>query len=530
MPQIAPEHSGHSLGEISPMRSINLRSLSIQIALALAASCTAVASQAADVDAVLRAEAARSGSADTLIVLQAKAPKSLLRTDGNYLERRRALVDMLRATADVTQADLRRWLDAEGVAYRPFWITNSIQARLTAAQIEALAARDDVEAIASNAAVSLRLPDAQTQAAQPLPLAPNAIEWGVNKIKAPQAWAQGINGAGVVIAGQDTGIRWTHTAIKGKYRGWNAATQTADHNYNWHDSIHAANSSCPADSAVPCDDNDHGSHTIGTMVGDDGGTNQVGVAPGAKWIGCRNMNAGNGTPATYNECAQWFLAPTDLAGQNPDPDRAPDVISNSWGCPISEGCSGIAGTEIRAAIENLISGGIMFVAAAGNGGSSCSTISDAPGSFDAVFTIGGTTINNTMYASSSRGPVAAFPGTGGVNKPDVIAPAVNVRSITSDNDSSYDAFSGTSMATPHVAGAVALLMQANPSLKGNPAAVAEILRSTAVPLTTTAQVCGGIPATTFPNPVQGYGQIDVVAAIARATDNLFADDFEAPAP
>ncbi len=512
------------------MRSINPRTLSIQIALALAASCAAVASQAANVDAVLRAEAARSGSADTLIVLQAKAPKSLLRTGGNYLERRRALVDMLRATADVTQADLRRWLDAEGVAYRPFWITNSIQARLTAAQIEALAARDDVEAIASNATIALRLPDAETQAAQPRPMAPSAIEWGVNKIKAPQVWAQGINGAGVVVAGQDTGIRWTHNAIKAKYRGWDAGTQLADHNYNWHDSIHAANSSCAADSPTPCDDNGHGSHTVGTMLGDDGTTNQVGVAPGAKWIGCRNMNAGDGTPATYNECAQWFLAPTDLAGANPDPDKAPDVIGNSWGCPTDEGCTAIAGTEIRAAIENLITGGIVFVAAAGNDGSACSTIGDAPGTLDNVFTIGSTTSSDAISGFSGRGPVAAGAGTGAVNKPDVVAPGSSVRSITRSSDTAYSTLSGTSMATPHVAGAVALLMQANPALKGNPTAVADILRSTAVPLTSSTQVCGGIPATTFPNPVQGYGQIDMVAAIARATDNLFADNFESPAP
>lgn len=509
------------------MRPINLRSLSLQIALALAASCAAATTQAAVVDAVVKTEAARAGSVDTLIVLQAKAPKSLLRTDGNYLERRRALVDMLRATAEVTQADLRRWLDAEGVSYRPFWITNSIQARLTAAQIDVLAARDDVEAIAANTSIPLRLPDAQTQAAQPAPLAPSAIEWGVNKIKAPQVWAQGINGAGVVVAGQDTGIRWTHNAIKAKYRGWDAGTQVANHNYNWHDAIHSANAGCPADSPQPCDDDDHGSHTVGTMVGDDGAANQVGVAPGAKWIGCRNMNAGNGTPATYNECAQWFLAPTDLTGANPDPDKAPDVIGNSWGCPPSEGCTAIAGTEVRAAIENLISGGIVFVAAAGNDGSACSTIRDAPGTLDNVLTIGSTTVNNGVSSFSGRGPVTAGAGTGGVNKPDVTAPGSNVRSITAGSDTSYDAFSGTSMATPHVAGAVALLMQANPSLKGNPTAVANILRATAVPLTNT-QVCGGIPATTFPNPVQGYGQIDMVAAVARATDNLFADGFETP--
>ena len=108
------------------------------------------------------------------------------------------------------------------------------------------------------------------------------------------------------------------------------------------------------------------------------------------------MNAGNGTPATYNECAQWFLAPTDLTGANPDPDKAPDVISNSWGCPPAEGCTAIAGTEIRAAIENLVAGGILFVAAAGNEGGNCGTIADAPATLDSVFTIGASPVTVTL--------------------------------------------------------------------------------------------------------------------------------------
>ncbi|HVH32736.1 MAG TPA: S8 family serine peptidase [Tahibacter sp.] len=507
------------------MRSISLRSLSIHIAFALAATGAAPLGHAAEVDTVLRTQAASGAPVDTLIVLRAKAPKALLRSDGDYLERRRALVEMLRATADVTQADLRSWLDAQGISYRAFWITNAIQAQLTPAQLEMLAARDDVEAIGANSSIALRMPAQDETSA--LPLAPNAIEWGVNKIKAPQVWARGINGAGIVIAGQDTGIRWTHAAIKSKYRGWDAVNQVVDHNYNWHDSVHAVNASCPADSPQPCDDNSHGSHTIGTMVGDDGGSNQVGVAPGAKWIGCRNMNAGAGTPATYNECAQWLLAPTDLTGANPDPAKAPDVVSNSWGCPVDEGCTAIAGTEVRTAIENLIAGGIMFVAAAGNDGSACSTIGDAPGTLDNVFTIGSTTSTDGVSSFSGRGPVAAGPGTGAQNKPDVIAPGSNVRSITNSSDTAYGSKSGTSMATPHVAGAVALLMQLNPGLKGNPAAVANLLRSTAVPLTSSVQTCGGIPATSFPNPVQGYGQIDMVAAFDKA-ERIFADNFEAP--
>jgi subtilisin family serine protease len=472
--------------------------------------------QAAEVVPQLRAQAQQQGHADALIVLGAKAPTQLLRTTGNYLERRRDLVDTLRATADVSQEPLRRWLEAQGVSYRSFWIVNMIQADLTPAQIDALAAREDVERLAVNQEFRLREP---TQPVQPLAPQPNfveAVEWGVSKIRAPQVWALGITGQGVVIAGQDTGVRWTHAAIKSKYRGWDGVT--ANHNYNWHDAIHTTGSICGADSPVPCDDNSHGSHTIGTMVGDDGGTNQVGVAPGAKWIGCRNMDAGAGTPARYNECAQWLLAPTDSAGANADPSKAPDIVSNSWGCDASEGCT--SGTEVKTAIDNLVAGGILFVAAAGNGGTSCGGIVNAPAIYDSALTIGSMASNDTMSTFSLRGPVT---GAGRV-KPDVIAPGTSVRSITNSSDTAYGSKSGTRMATPHVAGAAALMMAVNPALKGDPQRVMDILRATAVPISD-SQNCGSIPPTTYPNPVQGYGRIDVLSAVIMA-DTIFKTGVE----
>ena len=469
----------------------------------------------AEVAPGLREAAARDGAVDSLIVLAAKAPKQLLRSQGDYRERRRALVDLLRATAEVSQADLRAWLDAEGVAHRSFWIVNSIEARLTPAQLEMLAARADVAALRTNTPVALARPASDAEGAPlPQPASIEAIEWGIDKVRAPMVWAAGYTGQGIVVAGQDTGIRWTHNALKAKYRGWNGTS--AEHAYNWHDAVHGAGSAaCAGDRPAPCDDNGHGTHTVGTMVGDDGGSNQVGVAPGARWIGCRNMNAGVGTPATYNECAQFFLAPTDAAGQNPDPDRAPDVINNSWGCPVDEGCT--AGNEVREAIENLVAGGIVFVAAAGNEGSSCATIFDPPATYDASLTVGSMTSGDAMSNFSSRGPVA---GAATV-KPDVIAPGSTIRSATRSSDTAYGNSSGTSMATPHVAGVVALLMSVDPSLRGDPARVADLLRDTAIPLTSTVQVCGGIAATTFPNPVQGYGRIDAWNAFTRL-DRIFA--------
>ena len=482
----------------------------LAVAIVLARGTTA----AAEIDPALLVKSRHGGSADALIVLKAVAPTSLLRQGGDALARRRNLVDTLRATADVSQEPLRRWLDYNGVTYRSFWIVNMIQAELTLAQIDELAARDDVARLVENTAQPLRMP-----APEPTmrPDVVEAVEWGVSKINAPQVWAMGITGQGVTIAGQDTGIRWTHNALKPHYRGWNGST--ANHDYNWHDAIHDSTSNpCGNDSLVPCDDDGHGSHTVGTMVGDDGAGNQVGVAPGAKWIGCRNMDAGNGTPARYNECAQWLLAPTDLAGANPDPAKAPDIVSNSWGCPASEGCT--AGNEVKTAIDNLVAGGILFVAAAGNDGSACNTILDQPATLDSAFTIGSTTSSDTMSSFSSRGPVM------GANrvKPDVVAPGSNVRSVYNGSDTSYASLSGTSMATPHVAGAAALVMAVNPALKGDPQRVMDILRQTAVPITST-QVCGAIPATTFPNPVQGYGRIDALAAVILA-DTIFKNGFE----
>ena len=499
------------------------RRLALHISLAFGiAACVPVS--AAEVAPFVRTMAQHSGKADVLIAMAAQAPKQLLRTDGNYIERRTALVELLRSTADVSQADIRRWLDAQGIAYRSYWINNTIQAELTTDQIDALAARNDVARIVGNNPVPQKLVEDNASTAAITPDAIQAITYGVTKVRAPDVWALGFTGQGVVIAGQDTGIRWTHAAIKQKYRGWNAATSTADHNYNWHDSIHAplGGGSCGPDNLAPCDDNAHGTHTIGTMVGDNGSTEQIGVAPGAKWIGCRNMNAGDGRPASYNECAQWLLAPTDLVGANPRPDLAPDVISNSWGCPASEECT--AGNEVKAAIDALVDGGILFVAAAGNGGSTCGGIIDQPAILDSAFVVGATDSSDRLAGYSLRGPV---PNVTRI-RPDLSAPGSSVRSATNAGDTSYAALSGTSMATPHVAGVAALIMSVNPGLKGDPHRVEAILRETATTAGVTnpiSQTCGGIASTTWPNYALGHGRVNAYDAFLVA-EKIMADGFD----
>ena len=266
--------------------------------------------------------------------------------------RGRYVYDKLTQHAAATQAPIKAQLDAQGVPYTSYWAVNMVVAEGGRNLVEGLAHRADVEAIESNA-VTDGLHGEEGPETTDEGNAVEAVETGVNNVKGPSLWTLGYTGQGIVVANQDTGMRWTHASLRTHYRGWDGSIATSDHNYNWHDSIHAritgadggtpssttVPNSCGFNLVVPCDDQGHGTHTTGTTVGDDAGagigsgTNQIGVAPGAKWIGCRNMDAGNGRAATYTECFQWFLAPTDVAGQNADPTKRPHVMNNSWGCP-----------------------------------------------------------------------------------------------------------------------------------------------------------------------------------------------------
>jgi serine protease AprX len=465
------------------------------------AVCCSVAT-AADVDPGVRAQAQAGGSVDALIVFADQARPALpLAVTGDVHGHRRALVDALRARAEHAQHAVRAWLDARGVAHRDFWIANLIQARIPAALLNELGARRDIARVELNPSISLQLPRPGLGA----PSTTDNVTWGVAKIDAPLVWAAGFTGQGVVIGGEDTGYQWDHPALKAHYRGWNGAL--ADHAYNWHDAIHdSTGNPCGNNAPAPCDDDadGHGTHTAGTFVGDDGGRHQIGVAPGAKWIGCRNMDRGVGTPARYIECMQWMLAPTDSNGTNPNPDLAPDIVSNSWGCPSSEGCT--SGDEIQVAVDNLVEAGIFYVVAAGNyGWSGCATIADPPAIYDASFVVGATDNKDALAGFSSRGPVSG----GALIRPDLVAPGEIVYSSVPVN--MYATLDGTSMATPHVAGAAALLMSAFPALKGQPREVGQILRATAVTQGVSdpnVSSCNGIPATTWPNYNAGYGRVD----------------------
>jgi serine protease AprX len=468
------------------------------------------------------ADTADGKSTSVVILLTDQADVSAAYAMTNQDERGWFVYRTLTEHAARTQVDLRSFLTARGIKYQSFWAANMLVATADRPLVEQLAARLDVARVDSNMPARwIEDPIIGNFSLAPsgpkTPNAPNTAEWGVTNVNAPALWALGFTGQGIVVGDLDTGTRWTHNVLKPKYRGWNGVT--ADHNYNWHDAIHSGGGICGANTVAPCDDDGHGTHTAGTIVGDDGAGNQVGVAPGAKWIGCRNMDQGNGTPATYTECFQFTIAPTDSTGNNPNPALRPHVLNNSWTCPASEGCTTRA--ELETIVNNTEAAGIFVEASAGNSGPGCSTVSDPPAIYNASFSTGAIDISNTLASFSSRGPSTYFsPGL----KPNISAPGVTVRSAYRTSDTTFATLSGTSMAGPHVVGVVALLWSARPSLVRNIAATKTLLQNTANPaVTVSPQTCGGTPSTQIPNNSFGYGRVDALAAYNASSPTAATD-------
>jgi serine protease AprX len=452
--------------------------------------------------------------ASFLVVMREQADLSGAEAFREKAERGSFVFEALRAQAETAQAPLRAALDAAGVRYRTFYLVNMLEVEGNRSLATELAAREDVALIAPNPEVSFSrgpdIPEAAAPSSVSRLTSPATVEPNIAKVGAPSVWSRGFTGQGIVVGMADTGTAWEHPVLKSHYRGFDGTA--VSHDYNWHDAIHnaAIANPCGSDAPAPCDDDSHGTATASLVVGDDGAGNQLGMAPGARFISCRNMDQGVGTPARYTECFQFFLAPTDHNGANPRPDLAAHVINNSWGCPQSEGCTDPL--VLKTVVENVRAAGIVVVVSAGNSGPLCSTISDVPSFYDASFSIGATTSIDTIASFSSRGSVTAD----GSNrlKPDLCAPGVGVR-VARPPATYSSSFSGTSGSAPHVTGAVALLWSAVPQLIGQVAATASVLERTAVPLTST-QDCGGFSGASVPNPVFGWGRLDVAVAVTTS--------------
>ena len=471
----------------------------------------------------------RSGEeVDFLVVLNPQADLSKAIDLKTKEEKGLYVYDQLYELAAKTQPALWSELDGAGVDYRSFFLVNAIQvSKGDLHLLEKLASYETVREIQFDPWVKLEEPIAEEIDLQ----FRGEITWGLEMINASTVWELGFKGQGVVIAGQDTGYEWDHPALQNTYRGWQE--EQADHNYNWHDAVHDLNplnndpepdparNPCGLDSRFPCDDHNHGTHTMGTMTGNSASGVQIGVAPSARWIGCRNMERGWGRPSTYIECFEWFLAPTNLEDNEPDPDLAPHVINNSWACPDFEGCNPSNWWLMEQAVENLRAAGVVVVVSAGNEGSrGCGSVSNAPAFFEGSLSVGAIRSNEAISGFSSRGPVK-IDGSGRL-KPNVVAPGSGVRSAT--RNGGYAVWSGTSMAGPHVAGAVAIIISANPQLSGHVGLIESILEQSAVPLTS-SQNCEDYGSEKTPNPVFGYGRIDLLEAVKKAQNLYISPNF-----
>jgi subtilisin family serine protease len=440
--------------------------------------------------------AAPDGHADFVVYLRDQADLSAAYDIADWGERGRYVYETLTAWAAGRQGDLRRQLVARGIAFRPLWAVNAVLARGTLADAQSLAGRGDVALIRANHVAAL--PPAEARAAAPAacnadqPASP--ICWNIRKIGADRVWREfGVTGQGIVVASIDTGVSYSHPSLGPSYRGYRGPGQY-DHNYSWFDPI--------AGTYAPQDEGYHGTHTMGTIAGGgDGSTSQpaIGVAPGARWISAAGCSAYTCTEADLMAAAQWILAPTALDETRPRPDMRPMIVNNSWSG--AGGDSWYAGytTAWRAA-------GIFPVFAAGNSyDQTCGSV-NSPSDYPDVVGVGATDQNDVIAGFSLFGPTAD-----GRMKPDFSAPGRGIVSAAPD-DASYRTLDGTSMAAPHVAGAVALLWSANPSLIGDYDATYALLRDTAQRRSDTR--CGDAPGA--PNNVYGQGRIDTFAAVARA--------------
>ena len=310
----------------------------------------------------------------------------------------------MKATAAGSQGTVKSELDSAGVTYKAFWATNAIYVEKGSIDLAlTVAARPEVAGLYNP--VKYEIPKVTPAGGDH---APNVVEWGIDNINANDVWDQfGVTGEGVVVANIDTGVQFDHPALVNQYRG-NNGDGTFDHNYNWFDAAGTCGD-------APCDGNGHGTHTMGTMVGDDGAGNQIGVAPGAKWI------AANGccpSDEALIESGEWMLEPTDLNGENPDASKRPNIINNSWGfdTPVERPVHGGRHAWPGRRRASSARGRTATV------GPRCQT-SGSPGSRIINYSVGAYDINNMIASFSGRGA-----GQDGEIKPNISAPGVNVRS------------------------------------------------------------------------------------------------------
>lgn len=474
-----------------PVPRMNVQSIAFAVlAMGLALATTPAAASVAMSSRVhpgVHRTLRRQGTVDVIVTFETTALESV--REAAFTTRSAKIDDLrkkLQAQHAATRSEVAGVLSEERSSlhggYESFWISN--QVLVSAASFEAvekLAELGSVRSIREQATVKLDVPASlnATTGRRGLQVTQTAIsaEWGVSMIGANRVWADGVTGEGVVVANIDSGVRGTHEVLRSNFRGA----------YGWYDP--------EAQSAEPYDITGHGTHTMGTIAGSGG----IGVAPGAKWMACKGCRSDGCHDADMLACAQFILCPTDTQGNHADCSKAPHVVSNSW--------SGDGGDDwFQPAVDAWVAAGIIPVFSLGNTGPGCSSAS-SPGDYLNVIGVTATTVTDGLARFSARGPSAFANRT----KPDVTAPGTDIVSAVAASDASYATVSGSSMATPHVAGTVALMLSAQPSLTAD-ALKRALYRTAEKKLPVNAVTCGGTAGNVWPNNQYGNGRVNALHA------------------
>jgi subtilisin family serine protease len=343
-------------------------------------------------------------------------------------ERVRTVVTGLQRSSKTAQASIARALEqmqrqGRVADFESLWIADSLALEASASAVRALAARPDVQSVDLDQA-NVVPADVGTAA---------ATEANVALTNAPALWNAGFTGQGAVVASLDTGVDASHPDLAASWRGGAGS---------WFD----PNGEHPT---TPTDVSGHGTQTMGLIVGGAAGGSSIGMAPGARWIAAKIFNdRGSATTSGIHKAFQWVLDPDG----NPATADAATVVNNSW-TAAAPGCDLTYEPDLR----NLRTAGVLPVFAAGNSGSGPSTTT-SPGNNPDAFAVGATDAGDRIASFSSRGPSSC--GEPASIFPELVAPGVSVR--TADLYGGWMSGSGTSLAAPHVSGALALLASAYP--------------------------------------------------------------------
>ena len=222
-----------------------------------------------------------------------------------------------------------------------FWIVPAFSASLNQSQILELSAMSGVHKV---------VPDLGIEGIEPIEVRSSealatSSSGHLQMLNVPYLWSLGLTGTGRLVCSFDTGVEQSHPALSGNWRGNSASLSSA-----WFSTL--------TPNSPPTDKADHGTHTMGTMIGFDG-ADTIGVAPGAEWITAGVIDQGKSLQGTFSDILaafQWALNPD---GDPNTTDDVPDVILNSWGVPAS--LLGPCDDTFFAAIDNVEAAGIVCI-------------------------------------------------------------------------------------------------------------------------------------------------------------------------